>query len=400
MAKSRKSAFGGTMFRKDPDVLPFFTIHPKTKVGSIIRGALSVFCVAALLITFLASRGVTLIWFYKFQFLLYIVPAVAAVALIALALFKRMKTTFTKIAVPGVLAFFTISVVMTIGSMMSYSADLSLSPKLMIENGDDTVVLMRTCYEPEGSVITENADGTQTAQFPRSIDAYRYTVRIPEAKEGVSYTIEGEILIPSDSSVEFEIKEEWVDDDTFRLYIAKDTSELGYGEITVKFTEGETTPESAPAPATTTFRREFSKGDHRIFFYREPAYIQGFVSSPMYMEEQDFRQVFFAFPRKAFVFFDSNAKVEGTIVVEPQGRLNSISWRWNEDKTVALLTPGIDCEGVSGEIIVWFEDNAEKPATWGEAIATASETTPIEATPAEADRAEGTESEASAGEAF
>lgn len=389
----KKSFFRSGMFQKDPDVLPFFSLHPKTKVGSIIRIASLVVFFLFLIALLMMRFGLAFIWLNKFNIIFLLSLPVVFILLLAVGLFKRMKSMFSKIAIPGLLIFLSVSIVMTFASAAFYQAGLSLSPKLMMENDGHVIVLMRACANPEGTVMEYDDEGRLIkSSYPVEADAYRYTVRVPESRENVSFTIEGEIRIPSASTVEFEIKEEWVDDNTFRLYIAKDTSGIGSGEILVKFSEGETTPASEPASSAMTFRREFEEHNgHRIYLYRENSAIQTYSSSPLMMNEDDFRQVFVAYPRKMFVFADINCRVEGEIVLEPKGVLSGLMWTWNEDRTVAMIQPSPDCRDASGEIILWFDETAEKPATWGEA--TPAEATPTEATPAEATPAEASYSE-------
>lgn len=362
MKTAGKSRRGGAMFQKDPDVLPFFSIHPKTKAGMILRIALSVFCMLALVITFLASRGIMLIWYQKLSFLLYIVPLVGLILLIALALYKRMKTSFTKIAVPGLILFFASAIVMTLGSMMSFTSDFALVPKMLMENDGHTVVLMRACAEPDGTVTETDEEGYEVTRFPIVVDAYRYTVRVPETHEGYTYDITGEILIPADESIEFEIKEEWTDADTLRLYIAKDTSEMGIGEIVVSFKEGETKPAGDEMPDSEIYRNSFENGGHKVSLYRGAGQIQTTVNSPYMMSEEDFIQVFFAYPRTMYAFAKINTRTEGNIYVEPKGSLEAINWEWLEEDKVARLTPSETSTGATGSITIYFDETVDPKA--------------------------------------
>jgi len=351
----RKSA----LFEKDPDVLPFFSIHPKTKAGSVIRIAMSVFCMLALVLALLMRKGIMFLWFQKYSFLLYLVPMAGLVLLICLALFKRMKTMFMKIGLPGVILFMAFAVFMTFGGMMSYTANLSLIPKTGLENDGKKVVIMRACAEPDGTEYVVNENGVEMPKYPVSVDAYVYTVRVPEAVEGMSYTIEGEIKVPSASHVQFEVKEEWLDDNTLRVYLAKDTSGVGSGEIKVLFTEGETTPASAEPTESQIYRNSFEKNGKKVNLYRENGAIHSMVDTIMNMEESDFKQYLFAYPRTMFFFAKLNTKSEGAIVIEPNGELNAIHWEWIEQDNIARLTPSEDSVDVSGSITIYFNETVD-----------------------------------------
>ncbi|MBQ4157777.1 MAG: hypothetical protein IJD86_06515 [Clostridia bacterium] len=351
----RKSA----LFEKDPDVLPFFSIHPKTKAGSVIRIAMSVFCMLALVLALLMRKGIMFLWFQKYSFLLYLVPMAGLVLLICLALFKRMKTMFMKIGLPGVILFMAFAVFMTFGGMMSYTANLSLIPKTGLENDGKKVVIMRACAEPDGTEYVVNENGVEMPKYPVSVDAYVYTVRVPEAVEGMSYTIEGEIKVPSASHVQFEVKEEWLDDNTLRVYLAKDTSGVGSGEIKVLFTEGETTPASAEPTESQIYRNSFEKNGKKVNLYRENGAIHSMVDTIMNMEESDFKQYLFAYPRTMLLFAKLNTKTEGAIVIEPNGELNAIHWEWIEQDNIARLTPSEDSVDVSGSITIYFNETVD-----------------------------------------
>jgi len=284
---------------------------------------------------------------------------------------------------------------MSVASVMAASGSNALAPQMMIQRDDKIIVLMRSCETPESVMVEEN--GVESERFLRTLDAYRFSVRVPEAQEGVSYTIEGDIYIPIADGIEYEVKEEWVDDNTFRMYIAKDTSEVGKGEIIVRFTPGETTPASEPASSSMTFRKEFSKGENKVYFYRETSKMTIYVDSPYYLSDSDMRQIYVAAPRTAFAFVNLNNKMEGGITVEPGGTLDHLIIEWNDDETVVRIAPTEDCKGASGEILLYFDNDGKPRATWGEATAveaTTAEATPVEATTAETAAIEATDAEA------
>lgn len=378
----RKSA----LFEKDPDVLPFFSIHPKTKAGTIIRVAMSVFCMIAILLALLMKKGVMFMWFQKYSFLLYLVPLAGIVLLVCLALFKRMKTMFMKIGLPGVILFMGFAVLMTFGGMLSYTSNLSLVPKMVLENDGKTVVLMRACAEPDGTEYVVNENGVEMPVYPVSVEAYVYTVRVPEAIEGVSYTIEGDIKVPRSEGVEFEVKEEWLDDNTLRLYLSKDSSGAGVGEIKVTFSEGETTPASPAQTESQIFRNSFEKNGKKVNLYRENGMLHSTVESYMYMAESDFNQYIFAYPRTMYLFVKLNTRTEGYIEIKPHGTLNAINWEWIEQDKIACLTPSEDSVDVTGSITIYFDETIDPADAQGIPDASENAATPAEAvsTPAEA----------------
>ena len=209
------------------------------------------------------------------------------------------------------------------------------------------------------AALTVKENGVEIPQYPVSVDAFVYTVRVPEAVEGMSYTIEGEIKVPSDERTQFEVKEEWLDDTTLRVYLAKDTSGEGTGEIRVTFSEGETTPASPDPTDSQIYRNSFEKNGKKVNLYRENSQIHSTVDSIMYMEEGDFKQYLFAYPRTMFAFVKLNTKTEGAIIIEPHGALEAIHWEWIEEGKVARLTPSENSVDVSGSITIFFDETVD-----------------------------------------
>ena len=92
------------LFKKDENVLPFFSVHPRTKIGTILRISLTVFMLVCALLTFIAGKtGYTLAKYWDWQLLVYFIPIALIFALIVLAIYKRLKTPIQKIIV-GILA--------------------------------------------------------------------------------------------------------------------------------------------------------------------------------------------------------------------------------------------------------------------------------------------------------
>lgn len=380
MAKSRRSGMGKGIFAKNPDVLPFFSFHPKTRLGTIVRIAFSVFVLLELIVTILASNGIMFLWYVRLNWLIYVVPIVVTVALVAIALYKRMKTTFSRLAVPGLLVLFTFTVVYTMGSMLSYTNGFAMSPQMMIESRGHNFVFFRECVFPEASdtLIVEKEDGTVTEvpQYDVRVDAHLFTVRVPNAVEGEQYEIKGEIRLPSAQSVDYEVKGEWTDEDSLRIFISKDSSGVGEGEITVDFMPGDTMAESPEASESAIYKTAYSSPDGKrdVYLYREDSYLIQKVDTPLMMNERDFEQVFSVYPRSMYIFAKTTVRSEGNITIEPYGTLAGVQLEWLEEDSVARFTPTSDSVGVEGEIIVYLnEKNSDAQASGDDAPATQGE---------------------------
>ncbi|MBQ9409856.1 MAG: hypothetical protein IJU28_10770, partial [Clostridia bacterium] len=77
-------------FTRDENVLPFFSWHEKTKLGTILRIVLLIFMGFVLMLIPLGLfANLKLSNATTFSELIYIVPIIIAFALIMLALFKR-----------------------------------------------------------------------------------------------------------------------------------------------------------------------------------------------------------------------------------------------------------------------------------------------------------------------
>ena len=339
------------IFARDTEALPFFSLHPKTKIGTILRIALLVFIVITMIFTIMANQGLLFLWYFRYYFLLYIVPAAILLALIVVGLYKRMRSTFTRIAVPGLLAFISIAIIMTVTTLFSHTSSFAFSPKSTFNVDDHKIVFMRECGLSE----------TENDLFTYRVAAERFSVRVPEAKEGEQYSIEGEILIPT--GAEYAIEPEWVSEDTLRLFISKDSSGLGTGEITVKFASGETMPASPEASDKMTFKSsQVSPSEkHTVYFYSENSYIEQETDSVYSLTENDMTQLYRAYPYRLFFFADVNCRVEGGILVEPYSSL-SVRYDWLEDE-VLRITPEDTCPGASGDITIYFNEKAADKET-------------------------------------
>ena len=343
-----------TMFAKDPDVLPFFSIHPKTKVGSILRGAMFVFLLLALIVTVLASKGIMFIYLYSLSYLIYIVPAFFVSSLVILALFKRMKTTFAKVMVPGVLAFFILSVLITLYTTMSGYYRLSITPKMTHKVDGHSIVFMRACDSLPGE--TEDEDGNPVIRYRQKTQ--RFTARVPEQIEGVSFSIEGEISIPE--GAQFAIEPEWTNENEMRFYISKDSSGQGKGEIRVTFAPGETSPASPDASEDMVFMssQESPQKTRRVYLYSQPAYEDAATPSFFALNEHQLIQLYTAYPGVARLFARSDTRVDGFILLQPYSDLR-VQYEWAEGEDEVLrIVPAEDCVGASGEIVIHFREKA------------------------------------------
>ncbi len=385
MHRTRFAGARRGMFVKDESVPPFFSIHPKTKVGMIIRIALVVFFVLTLLLTFLASRGILFLWFMEQYYLIYAVPAFAIAALIIVSLFKRMRTTFTRFVVVGMVAMLLFSVLITLAQLLSYQYSFNISLKDKISNKGHTIALMRTCVDPDD--VTEktvvNSDGSETTvkEYTVRVPSYKFTPRVPHSVEGETYTIEGEIIVPYYNDNAYEITPEWVDSRTLRLYISKDSSGLGKGEINVKFAEGETALSSPPAAENQVEKRTFTSADglRDVVLYQEETYLYEKTDTILQLSEQTLKQVYRAYPVKFGVFAAIDTRVDGEIVIEPYGEISGYRLTWPSDDVV-IITPYDGSVGATGEITVYFNEKADASPD----PATSAEATPAEATMPEA----------------
>lgn len=350
------------MFAKNPDQPPFFSLHPKTKVGMIIRIALSAFIIASLALTLLARAGLLFLWYYKLYYLVYIVPAFGIIALIIVGLVKRMSIMILKIGIPAILGLLSITVLLSISSMMAYTSDFGPSPKMTIARDGHTLVIMRSCDgEPTHIEYVTNADGTvsEIPKYLRRADAFKYAVRVPNEVEGEKYTIEGELYAPDGVN----IKSEWLDERTLRVYIASDATLIAYGELTVRFEPSETTmPASPDAGAQLEFLKTVTSeaGARSVSVYRERSFIDHAVDSPLSIEESDLKQYFVAYPSTLRIFARINTRVEGAIELERRGTLAGFNIETiSED--VFKITPAEGSEGASGDITIYFKEKASKP---------------------------------------
>lgn len=356
-ATSRKKT--SALFEKDEDTLPFFSIHPKTKAGMILRIILCVFLLLVCILTLLqAKAGLLYIRYCDLYYLIYAVPAFIFLALIIVALFKRMKRVITKIAVPGIIVLFCMTIGLAIFSMMSTTCGYVLSPAAVMDTNYGKIMLMRSCADPDDAEEVVNEEGGTYLRYPARAEAYRYTGKA-FAEEDCE--VSGEIFVPIKAT--YEVKEEWVNDSTLRFYIASDDSGYGYGEILMKF--GSAGEDNTEPGESALFRNRFTNGSgsHTGDLYREESSITVMTDSVFTLPEEAFKRVYTAFPLKMNWFIKVNVRSEGGIVLEPYGEINSFTVDYGSIENAIVISPGEDCVGASGSITIYPNETVELDQT-------------------------------------
>lgn len=337
------------MFEKDEDVLPFFSIHPRTKVGMILRIVLYAFLLIVCAITLLAGKANLVFYkYFDWYYLTYAVPIIICIALIIVALFKRMKRTITKILVPGVIGLIVISLALSVCTIMSVTFGMALSPAMILEQNDGNYMIMVTCVDPDGVEVKQDESGREYPEYPVRVDAYRYTGK-QFADDACS--ISGEILIPQKAT--YEVKDEWIDENTLRFYIASDNSSLGTGEILIRF--GSESENLASPGEIAVSRGRFDNADksHSAALYREDSHIWTKTDSIYSLGKESFKQVYSVFPLKARYFIKMNVRTEGSIILEPYGTLSGIEVDYGSVENAIVYRPAEGSVGASGSITLY-----------------------------------------------
>ena len=354
------------LFKKDENVLPFFSIHPRTKIGAILRITLTAFLLLCAIATFVAGKtGYTLSKYWDWQLLVYFVPIGLIFGLIVLALFKRLKTPFQKIAV-GVLAGLVLMIGISLASTM-----MSLWPLLTIqqtgtslpsptgrlpfktEGYNEQLVMLRMYAVPDEYQLSDTVleNGEPQKLYPYRTDCYTYTAR---GAEGEVAEVTGSISVDKTST--YKIEPEWLDENTLRYYVSQDSLGTGSGEIIVKFPEKaefwENNPADKPVSAQTN-----PSGTHSAALYREDGYLTTY--QPVYNMSQDsLKKVYTCYPAAFFYrVLKMNTRVEGFIEVAPYGELKDIKVA-TADEGVLVVSPGDNCVDASGEIRIYLNEKA------------------------------------------
>lgn len=365
MAKRRSS-----LFEKNPDTLPFFSIHPATLAGRIVRITLIVFMAIVVLLNVISRVfGLVFMKYFELSYLIYLVPIALMLALCIIGLFKRMSTTFTKILVPGILGFGMISVFIAVASMASIPASFDLSPVTGLNLRGHNIAIMRVCNALEDMptvVVNEGEEDEYTDyQFTYRSSAYRYTA-MPADGKGTS---EGEIYVVAAST--YNIEAEWLDENTCRYYLAQDTEGHGYGEIIVRFDKDGTCvsdPESSYRSSSKN-----ASGTHTANLYRADTKMSITTNSMFMMSEECFERIYTAYDTSLYYFINLKSDIicEGEIRLKPFVEFTSIQATWfdyddpehPEEGRHVMLQFLTDVEdGASGQIDIYFEGKPEEAA--------------------------------------
>ncbi|MCR4622166.1 MAG: energy-coupling factor transporter transmembrane protein EcfT [Clostridiales bacterium] len=354
------------LFKKDENVLPFFSIHPRTKIGAILRIALTAFMLLCAIATFVAGRtGYTISKYWDYQPLVYIVPIVLIFALIVLALFKRLKTPIQKIIVGVLSAMIMMFIISLASSVMSLwplltiqqSGSSAPSPtgKLNLKTDDysEQLVMLRMFSVPDeyklSDTVTEN--GEPQKLYPYRTDCYTYTAK---GAEGEKAEVTGSISVDKTST--FKIEPEWVNENTLRYYIAQDSLGTGTGEITVIFPDkaefGEANPAEKPVSSQTN-----ASGTHSASLFREEGYFTTY--QPVYnMSKDSLKKLYTCYLSTFFGFIlKMNTRVEGFIEIAPYGELKDIQLSVVSEG-VLRVAPAENCVDASGEILIYLNEKA------------------------------------------
>ena len=360
---SKRSA--SALFKKNDDALPFFSIHPKTNIGAILRILFCAFMVLAIVITLVAnSTGITPAKYWDWFLLVYLVPALIVLALIVVALFKRLKTPAGRILV-GILAGFVLmlaisltSTMMALSPLMNVASVGTSAPspdiRLRFDNGEykQNIVLMRMYAIPDEYITGENKDASGESErlYPLKHSAYLFSA---VGADGEACRAEGEILVRADAK--YEIKLDWPDENTARFYPEAEPAGAAEGEIVIRFAgEG-----VAAADADGKFVRTFtnSLGTHSVSLYQKDSYTVEYVS--VYNLSQDaLKRIYIAYPSIGFQLLKMKTRVEGQITVEPYGSLEPINIQ-DMGNRVLRIFPGEGSYGASGEIMIYLDEQVE-----------------------------------------
>ena len=348
-------------FKKDDDIPPFFSIHPKTKLGTYIRIALYAFMFIVLVLGMTArTTGYMYARYWSLYYLVYIIPAILICALIILAVFKRMKRNITRIAVPSILALVVVLLGMSFSSLLSFTCSLSLYPEIKVVHGDNAFLLMRTCDYPDDTTYTTINEGTEAEaevpSIPYRYDAYRYTAA---CENGEECRVEGEIMLPA--SADYKVSEEWLNEESVRFFIESDSSGSGYGEIIVTFgqpADTETNDFTHGAIASVRNRLTNASGTHTVSLFREDSFMWGTADSIYNLNFDALKRYYIALPATKLNFVNTNVKVDGEIVLEPYAKLTAVDVR-EETEGIIVITPSETIEGASGSVTVYLNGSSD-----------------------------------------
>ena len=186
------------LFKKDENVLPFFSIHPRTKIGAILRITLTVFLLICALASFIsATTGYTLAKYWDYLPLVQVdmlfgripigfVTVGLIFGLIVLALFKRLKTLIQKIIVgilAGIILMLGISIASTVMNLMPLLTIQQTGTSLPSPTGrlpfktdgyNEQLVMLRMYAVPDEYQLSDTVleNGEPQKLYPYRTDCY------------------------------------------------------------------------------------------------------------------------------------------------------------------------------------------------------------------------------------
>ena len=364
-----KRRLGAQLFEKNTDTLPFFSVHPRTRIGTVLRVIFVVFMLLCILVSVVGhATGIVPAKYWDWYLLTYLVPALLIFALLIVALFKRLKTPFAKI-LSGIACGFVLLIAFVFASTyMALSPLLSVagagisnpSPEIRLpvkkEDYSAQLVLMRAYTIPKDFVQGDEVDnmtGEKQRLYALRQDAERYTVK---GADGEVCGVEGEIFIQS--GAKYEIKLNWDDETTLRFYPECEPASAASGEILVRFAP-DAANENAPQPgADAKLVRSFTnaQGTHSASLYTESSYVVEHVPV-MSLTQDALGKLYVGYPSIAYQLLKTNTRVEGGIEVEPYGKLSEI-YVEEISPRVLCVRPGDAAVGASGEITIYLDEKA------------------------------------------
>ena len=378
---SRKNDF----FKRDENVLPFFSWHDKTKIGTILRVALILF---SLFIAILAAlgyfAGFKLSSINSFSPFIRIVPIVIVFALAVVGLFKRMRSTFTRLLtglLAGIVVLLGISVISTytnaipILSLSEYgtTAFYKYRGEQGVDGDEKQNIVILYCYElPDGSYIRNVGRGATEAVCPSRQEVYKVSLEKPD---GEDFTATGAIYVKSDEIDKLKI--EWTDDNNARIYLTEDATTFIPEEMIGKAGVAGESMTYRYVFSDTSFMQDYdasSKGvgepilgctdtaraGNTIRLRYEKAYAYQALSVYR-MSSDGFKMHFIAYPSYLFnLFTKADIKTEGMITMEPYGSIEKFDVEYNKNENVVRVKPAEGSLGASGEIVLYLNEKAEQ----------------------------------------
>ena len=148
-------------FTRDENVLPFFSWHEKTKLGTILRIALVAFMAFTVIISLVARYAhITLSSASSFLPMTYAIPLAIVFALVVLALFKRMRSTFSRVTV-GLAA--AMVVLLAISILSSY---LNLMPLLLLSQNEVSLPKKYAGLQVKGRTTSRTSSSCTSTAAP------------------------------------------------------------------------------------------------------------------------------------------------------------------------------------------------------------------------------------------